>query len=141
VTRGVAQVCFDSVAAPETWHEIPYQKEFEANQKTFGETYKCGVLLREEVPVFARLRVGFGCSRLASPWRKRVRKLHLVFVFSRLMSFRAFDSGSEHYLRYKHLVTGSQLPFVRTTDSERVVYSAANWTQGPPCLCLLMYTY
>jgi len=42
----------------------------------------------------------------------------------------AFDSGSEHYLRYKHLVTGSQLPFVRTTDSERVVYSAANWTQG-----------
>ncbi|KAI9572488.1 histidine phosphatase superfamily [Boletus coccyginus] len=42
----------------------------------------------------------------------------------------AFDSGSEHYLRYKDLNGENQLPFVRASDSERVVYSAANWTQG-----------
>ncbi|KAG9317914.1 histidine phosphatase superfamily [Chiua virens] len=42
----------------------------------------------------------------------------------------SFDSGSEHYLRYKDLVKDSQIPFVRASDSERVVLSAANWTQG-----------
>ncbi|KAI9569240.1 histidine phosphatase superfamily [Boletus coccyginus] len=42
----------------------------------------------------------------------------------------AFDSGSENYLRYKHLVEGNQLPFVRASESERIVYSAMNWTQG-----------
>lgn len=85
MVRGVAQVCCDAVAAPETWHEIPHYKTFEPNQKTFEKTYKCGVLLREGVPVFARIQVGFGCSRLASPWRERVRELHLDFVFTRLI--------------------------------------------------------
>ncbi|KAH7887299.1 phytase [Phlebopus sp. FC_14] len=42
----------------------------------------------------------------------------------------AFDSGSEHYSRYKHLITGDMLPFVRASGSERVIYSAANWTAG-----------
>ncbi|KAF8555585.1 acid phosphatase [Imleria badia] len=42
----------------------------------------------------------------------------------------AFDSGSEHYLRYKHLVKDDLLPFVRASDSERIVHSAVNWTQG-----------
>ncbi|KAI9456727.1 acid phosphatase [Boletus coccyginus] len=42
----------------------------------------------------------------------------------------AFDSVSEHYLRYKDLNGENQLPFVRASDSEHVVYSAVNWTQG-----------
>ncbi|KAF8139078.1 histidine phosphatase superfamily [Boletus edulis] len=45
-------------------------------------------------------------------------------------SKEAYDSGSEHYLRYKHLAKDNQLPFVRASDSERVVDSAVNWTQG-----------
>jgi hypothetical protein len=42
----------------------------------------------------------------------------------------AFVSGSEHYLRYKHLITSDQLPFVRASGGERVIDSAANWTAG-----------
>ncbi|KAF9226940.1 phosphoglycerate mutase-like protein [Gyrodon lividus] len=42
----------------------------------------------------------------------------------------AFDSGSEHYVRYNHLIASDQLPFVRASGGERVIYSAANWTRG-----------
>ncbi|KIJ13340.1 hypothetical protein PAXINDRAFT_170615 [Paxillus involutus ATCC 200175] len=42
----------------------------------------------------------------------------------------AFESGSEHYMRYKHLITSDQLPFVRASGGQRVIDSAANWTTG-----------
>lgn len=42
---------------------------------------------------------------------------------------RSFVSG-ETQLRYKHLVQRDNLPFVRASDSGRVVQSAKNWTSG-----------
>ncbi|KAH7887292.1 histidine phosphatase superfamily [Phlebopus sp. FC_14] len=42
----------------------------------------------------------------------------------------AFEAGSEHYLRYRHLITADDVPFVRASGSDRVVYSATNWTAG-----------
>lgn len=68
----MVRVYCDSVAAPETRHAIPHREEFEANEKTLAETFKCGVLLWKEVPVSEGIRVGFGYSRVASPWRERV---------------------------------------------------------------------
>ncbi|KIJ69719.1 hypothetical protein HYDPIDRAFT_35196 [Hydnomerulius pinastri MD-312] len=43
---------------------------------------------------------------------------------------QSFDSGSEHYRRYKHLIHSDRLPFVRASGSDRVVNSAVNWTAG-----------
>ncbi|KAK7471989.1 hypothetical protein VKT23_000097 [Stygiomarasmius scandens] len=40
------------------------------------------------------------------------------------------DSGAEVFKRYQHLVSKTNLPFVRSDSSERVVLSALNWTEG-----------
>ncbi|EGN94960.1 hypothetical protein SERLA73DRAFT_170869 [Serpula lacrymans var. lacrymans S7.3] len=43
---------------------------------------------------------------------------------------QSYDAGQLHYARYSGLISGSELPFVRASDSERVVMSALNWTAG-----------
>ncbi|KAI0076913.1 phytase [Panus rudis PR-1116 ss-1] len=43
---------------------------------------------------------------------------------------QSFDAGQEAFKRYVHLVGDDNLPFVRASSSERVVFSANNWTQG-----------
>ncbi|THU97247.1 phytase [Dendrothele bispora CBS 962.96] len=40
------------------------------------------------------------------------------------------EAGSKAFERYEHLVSEDNLPFVRSDNSERVVLSAINWTQG-----------
>ncbi|KAF8692606.1 hypothetical protein AX14_002450 [Amanita brunnescens Koide BX004] len=39
-------------------------------------------------------------------------------------------TGKETFLRYPHLVSEDNLPFVRAAGSQRVIDSAANWTVG-----------
>lgn len=41
-----------------------------------------------------------------------------------------FESGIEHYTRYRHLFSSEHLPFVRASDSDRVVKSAVVWADG-----------
>ncbi|KIJ69718.1 hypothetical protein HYDPIDRAFT_78145 [Hydnomerulius pinastri MD-312] len=43
---------------------------------------------------------------------------------------QSFDAGQLHFTRYASLVSSNMLPFVRASDSERVVESALNWTAG-----------
>ncbi|KAG9317928.1 histidine phosphatase superfamily [Chiua virens] len=43
---------------------------------------------------------------------------------------QSFDAGEEHYVRYASLVSADIIPFVRASDSERVIESALNWTAG-----------
>ncbi|CAL1699910.1 unnamed protein product [Somion occarium] len=43
---------------------------------------------------------------------------------------QSFDAGREAFERYSQLVSLDNLPFVRASSSERVVFSAMNWTQG-----------
>lgn len=46
---------------------------------------------------------------------------------------RSFDAGEEAFQRYSSLVSASNIPFVRSDSSARVVMSATNWTAGNPC--------
>ncbi|KAI9459508.1 histidine phosphatase superfamily [Lactarius psammicola] len=43
---------------------------------------------------------------------------------------QSFDAGVTAFHRYAHIVSDDNPPFVRATDSTRVVDSAANWTAG-----------
>ncbi|KAK7453498.1 hypothetical protein VKT23_011775 [Stygiomarasmius scandens] len=45
-------------------------------------------------------------------------------------AIQSTESGRETFKRYGHLVSETNLPFVRSDSSERVVLSALNWTQG-----------
>ena len=45
---------------------------------------------------------------------------------------RSFDTGQFDYVRYKDLVSTSNVPFVRASGDQRVIVSAANWTSGMP---------
>ncbi|THH02813.1 hypothetical protein EW145_g6696 [Phellinidium pouzarii] len=50
-----------------------------------------------------------------------------------LVSFGAaqsYDSGQLDFVRYKGLIKGTNVPFVRASSSSRVVQSATNWTAG-----------
>lgn len=43
---------------------------------------------------------------------------------------QTFESGIEHYTRYRHLFSSGHLPFVRASGSRRVIKSAAIWADG-----------
>ncbi|EIW76422.1 acid phosphatase [Coniophora puteana RWD-64-598 SS2] len=43
---------------------------------------------------------------------------------------QSYDAGQTHYTRYASLVNSSNLPFLRASDSERVVETALNWSAG-----------
>ncbi|PSR83458.1 hypothetical protein PHLCEN_2v5730 [Hermanssonia centrifuga] len=43
---------------------------------------------------------------------------------------QSFDAGQETFFRYADLISSDNLPFVRSSSSERVVLSATNWTAG-----------
>ncbi|KAH7923636.1 acid phosphatase [Leucogyrophana mollusca] len=43
---------------------------------------------------------------------------------------QSYDAGQLHYTRYASLVSENMMPFLRASDSERVVESALNWTAG-----------
>ncbi|KAH7909640.1 histidine phosphatase superfamily [Hygrophoropsis aurantiaca] len=43
---------------------------------------------------------------------------------------QSYDAGQLHYTRYASLLSETMMPFVRASDSERVVESALNWTAG-----------
>ncbi|KAH7927515.1 acid phosphatase [Leucogyrophana mollusca] len=43
---------------------------------------------------------------------------------------QSYDAGQLHYTRYASLLSETMMPFVRASDSERVVDSALNWTAG-----------
>ena len=47
-----------------------------------------------------------------------------------LISRRVFKAGVEYYNRYQHLFSSDQIPFVRASGSDRVVTSAAIWSDG-----------
>jgi hypothetical protein len=48
----------------------------------------------------------------------------------RLALSRSFDAGQEHFVRYTDLVSEETLPFIRASESGRVIDSAGNWTAG-----------
>lgn len=52
-----------------------------------------------------------------------------VLIFCSILP-RSFDAGQEHYVRYAALVSDQMLPFIRASDSDRVVDSAGNWSAG-----------
>ncbi|KIK96092.1 hypothetical protein PAXRUDRAFT_826324 [Paxillus rubicundulus Ve08.2h10] len=43
---------------------------------------------------------------------------------------QSFDAGQHHFARYADLVNQDMLPFVRASESDRVIDSARNWTAG-----------
>ncbi|KAF8549943.1 acid phosphatase [Imleria badia] len=43
---------------------------------------------------------------------------------------QSFDAGQEHVVRYAGLVNEDMLPFIRASESGRVIDSARNWTAG-----------
>ncbi|KAF8837295.1 acid phosphatase [Paxillus ammoniavirescens] len=43
---------------------------------------------------------------------------------------QSFDAGQQHFGRYAGLVNEDMLPFVRASESGRVIDSAGNWTAG-----------
>ncbi|KIJ13338.1 hypothetical protein PAXINDRAFT_170613 [Paxillus involutus ATCC 200175] len=43
---------------------------------------------------------------------------------------QSFDAGQQHFARYAGLVNEDMLPFVRASESGRVIDSAGNWTAG-----------
>ncbi|KAF8581012.1 phosphoglycerate mutase-like protein [Ramaria rubella] len=43
---------------------------------------------------------------------------------------QSFDAGQEAFERYSHLVSRKLVPFIRSSSSSRVVFSATNWTAG-----------
>lgn len=45
-------------------------------------------------------------------------------------AMQSLQAGGESYVRYKHLISKKDLPFVRAASSKRVVKSARKWTQG-----------
>lgn len=48
-----------------------------------------------------------------------------------LGAYQAWESGSRHYARYKHLAaTKNGAPFIRADSSQRTVASAGNWSEG-----------
>jgi len=54
----------------------------------------------------------------------------LMFVIFYLAVSRSYDAGQEHFMRYAGLVNEEMLPFIRASESQRVVDSAWNWTAG-----------
>ncbi|KAI6032303.1 phytase [Pisolithus microcarpus] len=43
---------------------------------------------------------------------------------------QTFESGIEHYARYRHLISSDRLPFVRASGSDRVIKSAEIWADA-----------
>ncbi|KAG7087385.1 hypothetical protein E1B28_013357 [Marasmius oreades] len=43
---------------------------------------------------------------------------------------QSFDAGQVAFNRYAHLISEEKLPFVRASQSQRVILSATNWTAG-----------
>ncbi|KAG6329439.1 hypothetical protein ID866_9649 [Astraeus odoratus] len=43
---------------------------------------------------------------------------------------QSFESGVEHFTRYRHLFSSSQLPFVRSSGSDRVIKTAKIWNEA-----------
>ena len=46
------------------------------------------------------------------------------------MLSRSSDAGQEHFVRYADLVNEEMLPFIRASESNRVIDSAGNWSAG-----------
>jgi len=57
------------------------------------------------------------------------------------ISRRTFEAGVEHYNRYQHLFSSDQIPFVRASGNDRVVKSAAIWSDGGPLVAIASYIY
>ena len=55
--------------------------------------------------------------------------LYSVFI-SHLTAPRSFDAGQAHFVRYAGLVNKGMLPFMRASESGRVIDSARNWSAG-----------
>ncbi|EIN11007.1 acid phosphatase [Punctularia strigosozonata HHB-11173 SS5] len=45
-------------------------------------------------------------------------------------ALQSFESGQQQFKRYSALVSSRNLPFVRSSSSDRVISSASNWTAG-----------
>jgi len=43
---------------------------------------------------------------------------------------RSYQAGQAAFVRYRRLVSPSNLPFVRASSGQRVIDSATNWTAG-----------
>ncbi|KIJ69724.1 hypothetical protein HYDPIDRAFT_22894 [Hydnomerulius pinastri MD-312] len=64
---------------------------------------------------------------------KFVKKYKYALGIDNLVPFGAaqsFDAGQHHFARYSNLVGEDMLPFVRASESDRVMDSARNWTAG-----------
>ena len=59
-----------------------------------------------------------------------------MLIFCSVVS-RSFDAGQEHFVRYAALVDEEMLPFIRASESGRVIDSARNWTAGEILQCLV----
>jgi len=46
---------------------------------------------------------------------------------------RSYQAGQAAFLRYRRLVSPTNLPFVRASSGQRVIDSATNWTAGKLC--------
>lgn len=59
------------------------------------------------------------------------KQYHLFGVILTCCLFsRSFEAGTVALERYKQIVTGDNIPFVRAAGQQRVVDSASNWTAG-----------
>lgn len=99
-------------------------KEFEDPKLAFVKEYKYTLEVDELVPSGAAQYVLFLVLLFLLSCRTLIR-FHGLFIY-----VRSFDAGQEHFVRYAALVDADTLPFVRASESDRVIDSARNWTAG-----------
>jgi len=62
--------------------------------------------------------------------------LDSFLTFEALTLTRSHEAGQDAFTRYSHLISQTNLPFIRSSGGTRVVESATNWTLGTyllPC--------
>ena len=94
-------------------------KKFKDSKLAFVDHYKYTLGIDDLVP-FGAAQYVLGLFLFCT---------HAYFSF-RLPVSRSFDAGQEHFVRYASLVNEEMLPFIRASESDRVIYSAGNWSAG-----------
>ena len=105
---------------------------------TIGTIAKTGLAKIQNVTKFTDSRLNFiksfvydlGTNNLvlfgAKQWVRSTHCDHVNLIYG----LRCFDLGAESFQRYSSLFSASNIPFVRSDSSDRVVKSAMNWTAG-----------
>ena len=98
-------------------------KKFKDPKLAFVDQYKYTLGIGDLVP--------FGAAQYVLGLFLFCVHLHAYAHFPfRLAVSRSFDAGQEHFVRYTGLVSEETLPFIRASESDRVIDSAGNWTAG-----------